>query len=68
MKMSFQKLCIGKSDLYDLLVDSYLNEWNELGKFLSATEVIIASGFHCFYDFNDPIVTKKIFMDSAMGQ
>ena len=68
IKTFSQRLCSAKYDWDDLITNDYLEEWNELVKFLSAIEFISVPRLYCYYNTNDPVVTIELhgFCDASM--
>ena len=60
MKTFFQRLCSAKYGWDDLITNDYLEEWNELVKFLSAIEFIRVPRLYCCYHTNDLAVTIEL--------
>ena len=60
MKKFFQRLCSAKYGWDDLITNDYLEEWNELVKFLSAIEFIRVPRLYCCYHNNDLAVTIEL--------
>ena len=60
MKTFFQKLCSAKYDWDDLITNDYLEEWNELVKYLSAIEFISVTRLYSYHNTNDPVVTIEL--------
>ena len=68
MKTFFQRLYSAKYGWDDLITNDYLEEWNELVKFLSAIEFIRVPRLYCCYHTNDPTVTIELhgFCDASI--